>query len=110
MNLCLPLAVYAAVCKHLKQPLVFPGDRLAWQSTTMQSSAMLNGYFEEWVVLNGQAENQKFNIVDSSGYSPERFWPKLAGWYGIDWEAPGVYGDVGKLIELPYGHDPPPRG
>jgi len=112
MNLCLPLAVYATVCKHLNQPLVFHGDIRAWQATTFQSSAMLNAYLEEWMVLSDDAKDQKFNAVDNSGYSPESFWPKVADWYGIEWKAPGVFrGDTDtSLTEFPYGHDPPPRG
>lgn len=110
MNMCLPLAVYATVCKHLKQPLVFPGDVRAWRGTRFYSSAMLNGYLEEWAVLTEGTKDQKFNVVDNSGFSPEKFWPKLAGWYGIEWEAPGVFGDESSLTEMPVGYDPPPRG
>jgi len=110
MNLCFPLAIYAAVRAHRRQPLVFPGDVRAWRNTQFQSSAVLNSYLEEWAVLSDRAENQRFNAVDNSGFSPEAFWPKLAGWYGIEWEAPGVYGDQSALTQVAYGPEVPPRG
>jgi hypothetical protein len=106
MNVCLPLAIYASVCAHLKQPLTFPGDRLGWQGGVSQSSAMLNAYLEEWAVLTEKAKDQKFNAVDSSMFTCESFWPRMAGWYGIPWTGPNVDG----LTEVEYGYYPPPRG
>lgn len=45
VNLSFPLAVYAAVCAELEQPLLFPSDINSWQSYCSQSSAMMNGQF-----------------------------------------------------------------
>lgn len=106
MNVALPLAIYASVCKHLNQPLVYWGDRISWQALESQSSAMLNGYLEEWAVLTEKAANQKFNCCDNSAFSNESFWPKLAGWYGLGWVGPSEEG----LTEVELGYDPPPRG
>jgi len=106
MNFCFPIGVYAAVCKHLGHSLDFPGDEIAWQNPVAHSSAMLNGYLEEWAVLTEKAENQKFNACDSSGYTQESFWPRLAAWYGIEWKGPQKEG----FMEVEYGLDPPPRG
>lgn len=106
MNVCLPLAIYASVCKHLNQPLAFFSDHTAWQSVVSQSSAMLNGFLEEWAVLTPAANNQKFNACDNSAFSNESFWPRFAGWYGIDWTGPPTEG----LKEVESGYDPPPRG
>ena len=106
MNVCLPLAIYATVCKHLNQPLAFFGDYDAWQSVVVQSSAMLNGFLEEWAVLSPTAKNQKFNACDSSAFSNESFWPRFAGWYGLEWTGPQTEG----LTTTEWGYDPPPRG
>jgi hypothetical protein len=106
MNVCFPIAVYATVCAYLKRPLEFPGDRVGWQVPVVQSSAMLNGYLEEWAVLTDQAKNQRFNACDNSAFTCESFWPRLAGWYGIPWTGPSEDG----LTEVEYGYDPPPRG
>ncbi|KAK6203804.1 hypothetical protein LQW54_008718 [Pestalotiopsis sp. IQ-011] len=88
MNLSFPLAVYAAVCAELKQPLLFPSDIASWQSYLSQSSAMMNAYMEEWAVLTPGAENQRFNVCDDSAFTWEGFWPHLAGWYGLEWRGP----------------------
>ncbi|KAI9654536.1 MAG: hypothetical protein M1821_006626 [Bathelium mastoideum] len=91
MNLCFPLAVYASVCAHLRQPLRYPGDVASWQMSTDMSSAMMNAYMEEWMVLAGPAD-QRYNVCDSSAFAWEAFWPRLAGWYGIEAKGPAEEG------------------
>lgn len=88
MNLSFPLAVYAAVCAELEQPLLFPSDINSWQSYCSQSSAMMNAYMEEWAVLTPAAADQRFNVCDDSAFTWEGFWPHLAGWYGLEWRGP----------------------
>jgi nucleoside-diphosphate-sugar epimerase len=96
MNAAFPLAVYAAVAKHRGVPLEFPADIASWQMHQSMSSSMMNAYLEEWSVLTPKAENQKFNAWDSSAFTFEAFWPRLAGWYGIEWKGPD---ENAKLIE-----------
>ena len=88
MNLIYPLAVYAEVQRHRGLPLDFPGDYAAWDKEQDQSTAMLNCYFSEWAVLTQETGNQAFNVCDSCPFSWGRFWPVLAGWYGIPWNPP----------------------
>lgn len=83
LNHMVGLAVYASVCAHLKQPLAFPGDYMAWDREYCQSSAMLNAYMEEWAVLTPEAADQVFNAQDGLPFTWGRFWPYLARWYGI---------------------------
>lgn len=107
MNLCYPLAVYATVQAHLSQPLEFPGGLGSWQNAQDQSSAMLNGYLEEWTVLREQTRRgERFNATDGSCFTWEGFWPRLAAWYGLEWQGPKTEGL--KTMDTPY--DPPPRG
>ena len=87
MNAAFPLAVYAAVSGKLNQPLVFPGDIVSWQAQQSMSSSMMNAYMEEWAVLQGPP-NEKYNTCDSSAFAWEKCWPRIAGWYGIDWTGP----------------------
>ena len=49
LNYMFGFAVYASVCAHLKEPLKFPGDYLAWDKEFCESSAMLNSYLSEYV-------------------------------------------------------------
>lgn len=51
MNVAFPLAVYATVQAYLGKKLEFPADISAWERPCDISSAMLNAYLEEWVVL-----------------------------------------------------------
>jgi uncharacterized membrane protein len=44
MNAAFPLAVYAAVSKHLGRPLEFPADIASWQMYQSMSSSMMNAY------------------------------------------------------------------
>lgn len=108
MNVVFPLAVYANVCKHLGTPLDYPSDLGAWETTQDQSSAMMNGYLEEWMVLEDKAKNQAFNAADQSPFAWGKFWPRLAKWYGLEYTRPDPKKDKYETIETP--HDPPPRG
>ncbi len=107
MNAAYPLAIYAAVCKHLGESLDYPADIESWQMTQVGSSAMLNAYQEEWAVLTEHAKDQKFNTCDNSAFAWEKFWPRVAGWYGIEYQGPKLDAEY-KEMRTPY--DPPPRG
>ena len=87
MNAAFPLAVYATVCKKLGVAFEFPGDINSWQSNQSASSSMMNAYMEEWAVLLGPP-NQKYNTCDSSAFTWEKCWPRIAGWYGVEWKGP----------------------
>lgn len=108
MNLVYPLGVYAAVTKHLGEKLEFPSDLQSWETTHVGSSSMLNAYLEEWAVLNENTKNERFNAADSSPFSWGNFWPKYAGWYGLQYGRPDMDDSVYTKITTP--HDPPPRG
>ncbi|KAF2642750.1 hypothetical protein P280DRAFT_273298 [Massarina eburnea CBS 473.64] len=109
MNLVYPLGIYAAVTKHLNQPLEFPSDLNSWEATHVNSSSMLNGYLEEWAVLTEEAENQRFNTVDGSPFTWGNFWPKFATWYGLSYSLPSLE-PADYPISITTSHDPPPRG
>ncbi|KAL9097151.1 MAG: hypothetical protein Q9165_000578 [Trypethelium subeluteriae] len=110
MNLCYPLAIYAAVCKRLGEPLRYPGDLVAWEAQQDQSSATLNGYLEEWMVLTGHVANEAFNAADDSAFTWGKFWPKLASWYGIEYTRPDAdakYNEITTPNKTPRGFGPP---
>ena len=104
MNILYPLSIYAAVQKHLAQPLDFPGDILAWDKEQLQSSAKMNSYFTEWVALTPEAKDERFNIVDDYRFNWARFWPVLASWYGLDWNHPTD--DASKYTEVTFPDNP----
>ncbi|KAG9187337.1 hypothetical protein G6011_05208 [Alternaria panax] len=108
MNIVFPLGVYASVRKHLGEKLEFPTDLHAWEATACMSSSKMNAYMEQWAVLNDGAKNEKFNTMDGTTFTWGNFWPKYAGWYGIEYEHPSLNDSAYTVITSQY--DPPPRG
>ncbi|RAK98091.1 SDR family oxidoreductase [Aspergillus ibericus CBS 121593] len=108
MNISLPLAIYASVQKHLALPLEYPADLASWETSKVLSSGQMNGYLAEWAVLSGHVD-QSLNATDDCAFTWEKFWPRLAERYNMDWKGPDVDPDAGyKEVETPY--TPPPRG
>lgn len=108
MNLVFPLGVYASVQRHLGSKLEFPCDLQAWETNRCMSSSKMNGYMEEWAVLNEEAKNEKFNTMDGTTFTWGNFWPKFAAWYGVEYERPSI--DEGAYTTITTRFDPPPRG
>ncbi|KAF1845481.1 NAD dependent epimerase/dehydratase family protein-like protein [Cucurbitaria berberidis CBS 394.84] len=108
MNLVFPLGCYASVQKHLGEKLEFPCDLKAWETNRCMSSSKMNGYMEEWAVLNDGAKNEKFNTMDGTTFTWGNFWPKFAAWYGVGYEQPSMDSNVYTSVASKY--DPPPRG
>ncbi|KAH7398047.1 NAD dependent epimerase/dehydratase family protein [Cadophora sp. MPI-SDFR-AT-0126] len=105
MNSVYALAVYAAVQKHKGEKLVWPGDAWGWEKEVTHSSAMLNSYLSEYVVLNEHAGNEAFNASDGSPFTYGRLWAQLAKWHGLEFTYPDD--DSTGLHELTLQHKPP---
>ncbi|KAF1816336.1 NAD dependent epimerase/dehydratase family protein-like protein [Eremomyces bilateralis CBS 781.70] len=108
MNIAYPLAVYATVQKHLGRKLEFPSDIISWENAQVNSTALMNGYFEEWAALSPQAQNEAFNTTDDCMWSWARFWPEFAKWFGLEYTRPDPEKD--QYQEMWNKYDPPPRG
>ncbi len=65
------------------------------------SSAALNSYFHEWVVLEDSTADERFNIVDDSEFNWMSAWPAVASWFGIDWTPPEEDETRYSTIEMP---------
>lgn len=115
MNALHPFAVYAAVRAHLNEPLIFPGDWDSWQADCHHSSARLTGYLSEWAILEPKCANTRFNSQDTSPVSWDRYFERLAAWFGV---AKGVQGPPDTLEgygittnkggkDTPMGYGPP---
>lgn len=96
MNYAYPLAVYAGVCGRLGVPLEFPGDEASWQMNQSMSYARMNAYLEEWAVLLGPA-GEMFNAFDGSAFTWEAAWPKVAGWFGLEFRGPRDGDEYGRV-------------
>jgi len=108
INIAYALALYSSISKALGSTLAFPADVSAWDANKDNVTAKLIGYFSEWAVLNPDAANEAFNLVDDSPFSYGRFWPEIAGWYGLAAGLPES--DAEKYQTITLGMDPPPRG
>nr|OQO18335.1 hypothetical protein B0A51_13730 [Rachicladosporium sp. CCFEE 5018] len=109
MNALHPLAVYAAVQAHKREPLHFPGDYDSWMGVNTHSSAKLTGYLSEWAALEEKCANQTFNASDDSPLPNNRLWPELARWYGAE-AGSGPELDESKLTTIDPGNVPTPLG
>ncbi|OQN97979.1 hypothetical protein B0A48_16284 [Cryoendolithus antarcticus] len=81
MKYAYPLAIYAALCAKLGEPMMFPGDVTAWQSPQSLSCALMNAYMEDWAVLPAP-RSERFNTCDGSSFTWEAAWPVVSKWYG----------------------------
>jgi hypothetical protein len=108
MNLVYPLGIYASVQRQLGKALEFPADLASWEASRCLSSSMLNGYMEEWAVLSPHTADQRFNTSDGGNFTWGAFWPRLAGWYGVDYARPSL--DDKDYTHVVTRYDPPPRG
>ncbi|KAI1609398.1 hypothetical protein EDD37DRAFT_640460 [Exophiala viscosa] len=108
LNHMVGIAAYASVQAYLKEPLNFPGDYAAWDREYCQSTALLNAYLEEWIVLDPHTGNQAFNAQDGLPFTWGRFWPYLADWYGTTWNPPEA--DPSKYRTFESRAETTPRG
>jgi hypothetical protein len=107
MNVVYPLAVYAAVQKYKGEKLIWPGGTAAWEKELVQSSAMLNSYLSEYVVLTQETSNEAYNAADGCNFTYGRLWRDLAKWYSMDFTFPEK--DTSSFQEMKR-HYNPPRG
>ncbi|EGE01678.1 NAD dependent epimerase/dehydratase [Trichophyton equinum CBS 127.97] len=108
MNMMYPLGIFGAIQAHLGRPLVYPGELASYMMPLDLSSAMLNGYLEEWAVLTPKAANHAFNACDNSAFTWAAFWPTFASWYNLPYQIPDD--EKSQYISIPTQYEPPPRG
>lgn len=106
LNHLIGFGIYAAVQAHLGQSIAFPGDYRAWDREQVQSTGLLNAYFEEWLVLTGKTANEAFNIHDGLSFTWGRLWPYLAQWYNAEWSAPAEDESKYRVMQLPSPQTP----
>jgi hypothetical protein len=108
LNHLIGFGIYAAVQAHLGQSISFPGDYRAWDREQVQSTGLLNAYFEEWLVLTDNTANEAFNIHDGQSFTWGRLWPYLGHWYQVDWSPPEEDDSKYRVAQMPCPK--PPRG
>ena len=84
MNMGLTLAVYAAICRELNQPFVFPGSETQWNGVTDMTDAPLLAEQMVWAATTPAAADTAFNIVNGDTFRWRWLWPRLAAHFGVE--------------------------
>lgn len=90
-NIVVAVAVYAAICKELGQPLRFPGQAHAMDTLLQFTDARLIGRATEWAMGSSRAANEIFNIANGDQVRWQRLWPRIAKYFDMPVEEPIDY-------------------
>ncbi|WCJ17896.1 (S)-8-oxocitronellyl enol synthase [Euphorbia peplus] len=93
MNLVSTLCVYAAICKHQGLPLIFPGERAAWEKYWFASDANLIAEQQIWAGVDPYAKNEAFNCSNGDVFKWKHLWKVLAEAFKIENYGFGEDGD-----------------
>jgi nucleoside-diphosphate-sugar epimerase len=74
MNSAVSLALYASIQKEKGQPLIFPGNEIAWNSVVDHSDALNNARFQLWSSTNDKIQNEIFNIHNGDQVKLRTLW------------------------------------
>lgn len=86
MNMVLTLGTYAAMCRELGEPFIFPGSEMQWNGITDVTDADLMAEQFVWASTSPEGENQAFNITTGEVFRWRWLWPRLAEFFGLEWE------------------------
>jgi len=95
MNIGVTLGIYAAILKELGQPLIFPYGEECWTPIREFIDADLLSRFILWLTphetVDGKLQkritaNEIFNITNGDYYSMETLWPKIAKFFGMEYQ------------------------
>ena len=85
MSIVPVIAVYAAICKELGQPLRFPGT--AWRSLYQVTDSAHFANAALWATQPGCA-NQAYNVTNGDYFRWCHVWPKIAEVFGMPADEP----------------------
>jgi nucleoside-diphosphate-sugar epimerase len=95
MNMGSTLAAYASICKETGRKFKFPGSGAQWNGLSDMTDAHILGKQLVWASTHDLAKNQAYNIVNGDIFRWNWMWPRLARWFGVEWE--GFTGEVTPL-------------
>lgn len=84
MNIIGSLCIYAAICKHEGQPLLFPGTKESWDCYAIASDAELIAEQEIWACVDPNAHNEAFNCHNGDLFRWKHLWKVLAEQFEIE--------------------------
>jgi nucleoside-diphosphate-sugar epimerase len=77
MNFAVSLALYASIQKEKGQPLIFPGNEIAWNSIVDHSDAINNARFQLWSSTNENIRNEAFIIHNGDEVRFRTLWSTI---------------------------------
>lgn len=86
MNMGLTLAAQATLCRERGEPFVFPGSETQWNGLTDMTDAGLLAEHMLWASTTPRAASEAYNIVNGDMFRWRWLWPKLAAYFGVEWE------------------------
>ncbi|MGI4767929.1 MAG: SDR family oxidoreductase [Janthinobacterium lividum] len=84
MNMGVTLAVYAALCKELTRPFLFPGTPEQYEAVTDVTDARILAKQLVWASTTPGAFDQAFNITNGDVFRWRRLWATLAADLGVE--------------------------
>lgn len=104
MNMGATLAAYAAICRELGRPFVFPGSPVQYEGVTDVTDARLLAEQLAWSATDPASANQALNIVNGDTFRWKRMWGVIAEDLGVE---PAPYpGEAQPLVEQMKGMEP----
>ena len=95
MNMGSTLAAYASICKEMGRKFKFPGSAAQWNGLSDMTDSRVLGKQLVWASTHDGAKNEAYNIVNGDIFRWNWMWPRLAQWFGVEWE--GFTGQVAPL-------------
>jgi nucleoside-diphosphate-sugar epimerase len=83
-SLPLLIATYAAIAKHLGQPLCFPGTEGNYRAIYQCTDARLLARAIAWMATDLRCADQAFNVTNGDFFRWENLWPAFARHFGME--------------------------
>ncbi|KAF4218742.1 hypothetical protein CNMCM8980_004507 [Aspergillus fumigatiaffinis] len=84
MTEALTLAVYFLICREIKQTPKFPGNEYIWNGVDDKSYAPSIADLAVFVSTHEHCANEAFNHANGDVFIWKNFWPKVAGYFGLE--------------------------
>jgi nucleoside-diphosphate-sugar epimerase len=84
MNMGLTIAAYAAICRHLDRPFIFPGSETQWNGLTDMTDSTVLAEQMIWASTSPTGANEAFNVVNGDIFRWRWMWPRLAAYFGVE--------------------------
>ncbi|WP_353987536.1 SDR family oxidoreductase [Ruicaihuangia caeni] len=98
MNMFLTIAVYAAICRELGKPFIFPGSEVRWNALGDVTDSRILAAQMIWASTTPAARNEAFNTVNGDFFRWRTMWPRIAEMLGVEPE--GFNGEVRPMQTL----------